>query len=238
MVKVRHAAVAATLVLLTGCLAPGGTVKAPAPEAAPAFSLKSLLPLGRDAALAPDTSPIPPMHWDHLPAAEDWTREALTAISARDDVFANRVPGDIARWCPAYETASVEDRRAFWAGMFSTLAKHESTWNPRAAGGGGKWIGLTQIDPRSARYYGCDTHSVEGLKDPQANLRCAVQIASVQMPKDNMVSGPRGRKGLGRDWGPFRSERKREDMRAWISQQEYCQPGDGSPVIVSAKNGG
>lgn len=190
--------------------------------------------------LAPDTSPVPPMRWDHHPEAEEWTEEALTAVAAKDPVFAQTVPADVQAWCPGYAKADIEDRRAFWVGMFSALAKHESTWNPRASGGGGKWIGLTQIDPRSARYYGCDTHSVEGLKDGEANLRCAIQIASVQVPKDNMVVG-NGKRGLGRDWAPFRSASKREDMRVWISQQPYCQPdekpGRKAPVVVSAKNG-
>jgi hypothetical protein len=218
---------AAALLALMGCVAPGGETGT---SASPA---RGFLAAFGKAGLAPDTSPVPPMRWDHRPEATTWTTETLEAVAEKDAVFAQTVPGDIAAWCPGYATASLEDRRAFWVGMFSALAKHESTWNPAASGGGGKWIGLTQIDPRTARNYGCDARSAAGLKNGVENLRCAIQIASVQVPKDNLVAG-NGKRGLGRDWAPFRNAAKREDMRNWISQQPYCQP-DGSPVVVSTK---
>ena len=101
--------------------------------------------------------------------------------------------------------------------MFSALAKHESTWNPVAVGGGGLWIGLVQIDPRTAKWHGCRAQSVAELKDGAANLSCAVRIASNQVPKRNSVA-----RGM-RDWGPFHHSDKRAEMRGWVSQQSYCQ---------------
>jgi hypothetical protein len=181
---------------------------------------------------APETSPVPPMRWDHRPEARVWTEQTLQAVAENDHVFAETIPSDVTAWCPGYASASLSDRRSFWVAMLSTLAKHESTWNPAASGGGGKWIGLTQIDPRTARNYGCEADTVGELKNGADNLRCAVQIAAVQVPKDNMVAGA-GKSGLGRDWAPFRNASKREDMRQWVRQQPYCQPG-GS-LSVSAK---
>ena len=165
-------------------------------------------------------SALPVMRWDHHPQAEAWTRATLDALRAEGQVLRDLVPEDIAQWCPGYETATAAERDAFWAGLFSALAKHESTWNPKARGGGGRWLGLLQIAPATARGYGCDLPEA-GLFDGRANLACAVRIAAVQVPRDGMVAGD-GAQGIGRDWGPMRSDRKRADMAAWTRSQPYC----------------
>lgn len=164
----------------------------------------------------------PPMQWDHHPEAEEWTESTLVALSSKDQLLSERVPADIETWCPGYEDASVEERRAFWAGLLSAVAKYESTWNENASGGGGRWIGLMQISPRSAANYGCEATSVGALKDGEANLECAVEIMSEQVAKDGLVAGG-GNRGIGRDWAPLRSSEKRSAMAAWTSQQPYCR---------------
>jgi hypothetical protein len=166
----------------------------------------------------------PPMQWDHHPEGEVWTESALVAVSTKDPVLSERVPADIETWCPGYSDATVTERRAFWAGLLSAVAKYESTWNPKASGGGGRWIGLMQISPRSASNYGCEATSVAALKDGEANLECAVEIMSTQVAKDGLVAGG-GNRGIGRDWAPLRSNEKRSAMSAWTSQQPYCQAG-------------
>ena len=168
-------------------------------------------------------SGLPVMRWDHHPEAEDWTRATLDALATDGQVLRDILPADIATWCPAYEDAGPAQRDAFWAGLFSALAKHESTWNPRATGGGGRWLGLMQIAPATARGYGCELPQA-GLFDGPANLACAVRIAAVQVGRDGMVAGD-GRRGIGRDWGPMRSAAKRADMAAWTSAQPYCADG-------------
>ncbi len=175
---------------------------------------------------------VPVMRWDHHPEAQIWTARALQEAEEYDTQLASLVPHDIDIWCPGYRNASMADRRAFWVGILSALAKHESTWNPRAAGGGGLWIGLTQISPRSARWFGCEADSVSELQDGAANLSCALKIASVQVPKDNMVAG-NGREGLGRDWAPFRSAAKRAEMAAWTRAQAYCAPRQAALSVAT-----
>ena len=165
---------------------------------------------------------LPTMGWDHRPEAPLWTSRALASVARHDDALTDLVPADIGTWCPGYAKADDANRRAFWAGLLSALAKHESTWNPKASGGGGRWIGLTQIDPRTARAYGCTATTREGLKDGAANLSCALRIAAAQVPKDGMVAG-NGTKGLGRDWAPFRSGSKRAEMASWTRAQAYCK---------------
>jgi hypothetical protein len=164
----------------------------------------------------------PPMQWDHHPEGAEWTESTLVAVSTKDPVLSEKVPADIETWCPGYPKANVEERRAFWAGLLSAVAKYESTWNEKASGGGGRWIGLMQIDPRSAGYYGCEATSVGALKDGEANLQCAVEIMSTQVAKDGLVAGG-GDRGIGRDWAPLRSNEKRSAMSAWTSAQPYCK---------------
>ncbi|WP_108483622.1 transglycosylase SLT domain-containing protein [Oceaniglobus ichthyenteri] len=164
----------------------------------------------------PDTRPA--MRWDHRPEALNWTEATIAALQANPAGLHTLTPGDIATYCPGYDTASPTDRAAFWAGLLSALAKHESTWNPQAVGGGGRWFGLVQIDPRTARGYGCAAKSGDALKDGVANLQCAVRIATAQVSKRGTVS-----RGM-LDWGPFHSAGKRADMQTWTRQQSYCQP--------------
>jgi Transglycosylase SLT domain len=168
------------------------------------------------------TATLPVMRWDHRPEADQWTAATLNAVARYDSVLADDVPADIGTWCPGYAKASIEERRTFWAGLLSALAKHESTWNPKASGGGGKWIGLTQIAPGTARGHGCEATNVAELKNGAANLECAVQIAADKVAQDGLVAG-NGNRGLGRDWAPFRADSKMADMAAWTRAQSYCQ---------------
>nr|WP_235855960.1 transglycosylase SLT domain-containing protein [Mesobaculum littorinae] len=158
----------------------------------------------------------PVMRWDHRPEAPLWTDAALNALQSNGAALPNFTPADIETYCPGYATASTEDRAAFWAGLFSALAEHESTWNPGAVGGGGQWYGLLQILPSTARSYGCRATSGAALKDGAANLSCAVRIASRQVLSRGNVS-----RGM-RDWGPFHSASKRSEMQAWTRAQPYC----------------
>lgn len=190
------------------------------------FLCAAMLPLmgclpGADTASRADLSELPDLRWDHRPEADDWTRATLSALSTHGMVLPMTVPADIDTYCAAYPRASLAERQAFWAGLLSALAKHESTWNPRAVGGGGKWFGLVQIAPATARGYGCAARSGEALKDGEANLSCAVRILAHTVPRDGVVS--HGMRGVAADWGPFHSSRKRTDMQAWMREQPYCQ---------------
>lgn len=164
---------------------------------------------------------LPAMRWDHRPEAADWTRATLAAVSGHDDVLAARVPADIAAWCPGYEKAGMMERRAFWAGLLSAVAKYESSWNPRASGGGGRYIGLLQISPRSAAHHGCTATSAKALKDGTANLQCGVELLAHAVGQDGVVAG-KGNRGAGRDWMPFRKAKSRHEMQDWLKGQSYC----------------
>ncbi|MGG7643958.1 transglycosylase SLT domain-containing protein [Rhodovulum sp. YNF3179] len=170
---------------------------------------------------SPDTPP--PMRWDHRPEADRWTAATMAALDGHGRALVALEPADVGDWCPAYPEADAETRKAFWAGLISTLAKHESTWNPGAAGGGGRWFGLVQIAPATARGYGCAAGDAAALKDGAKNLSCAVRIMAETVPRDGVIAA--GGRGVAADWGPFHSARKRGDMRAWTRAQSYCRDG-------------
>lgn len=189
--------------------------------------------LGAVPAMAPVQSPVPPQRRsDALPAtrwtgrreAALWTRAMLGALRGHARPLTAMVPRDIADWCPAYPQQGAEGRAAFWAGFASALAKHESTYRPEAVGGGGKWYGLLQILPATARGYGCRARTGGALKNGAENLSCALRILAVTVPRDGVVfARDRRWRGVAADWGPMRSAAKRRDIAGWTRAQSYCR---------------
>jgi Transglycosylase SLT domain len=161
-------------------------------------------------------NPEPPtmnfaMQWDHHPEAASWTSE--TVLAASSSPLVNVVPSDIAAWCPAYPQAGETERAAFWTGVLSAIARYESTWNPAARGAGGRYHGMMQISPGTARSAGCGGD----LFDGGDNLSCSIRIAARRGSSERSVSQILG------DWGPMSRSDKRAEMAAWTSQQAYCQ---------------
>lgn len=167
---------------------------------------------------------LPVMAWDHKVEARRWTRAGLDAVATHGQALTATLPADIGAYCPGYATATDDERAAFWVGMISALAKHESTWRADAVGGGGQWFGLTQISPATALGYGCKAQSGAALLNGAANVSCAVRIAAAQVGRDGyLVRSEGGWRGMGRDWAPFRSAAKRAEMAAFTSRQAYCR---------------
>ncbi|WP_258091536.1 transglycosylase SLT domain-containing protein [Salipiger pentaromativorans] len=163
---------------------------------------------------------IPEARWGSDGGRKSWSLAVLTALRSHASHLPETVPDDIATWCPAYPSAGRADREAFWLGLVSALAKHESTYRPTAVGGGGLWYGLLQILPSTARLYGCEARSGAALKDPRLNLSCGLRIMAKTVARDGVVS--RNMRGVAADWGPFHSSKKRQDMIAWTRAQPYC----------------
>ncbi|MBB3993672.1 hypothetical protein GGR95_001303 [Sulfitobacter undariae] len=167
---------------------------------------------------------LPRTRWQHMPGNAIWTRAALAALKDYGSPLVEMVPRDIENWCPAYATNTDSDRRAFWVGYLSALAKFESTYKPWAVGGGGKWYGLLQILPATARGYKCNVGTGEALKNGAANLSCGVRIMAYTVKRDGVIHGRDSKwRGVSADWGPMRSEAKRRDMSNWLRKQNYCK---------------
>ncbi|WP_458790096.1 transglycosylase SLT domain-containing protein [Yoonia sp. MH D7] len=168
---------------------------------------------------------VPRTRWDANGGSKIWTRTAMAAVGSDGAGLDSVVPRDIATWCPAYADNSSEMRSAFWVGMMSALSKHESTYNPRAVGGGGRWFGLLQIYPDTARRYGCRATTGEGLMNPVDNLSCAARIMAVTVKRDRAVALRDSRwRGVAADWGPMTKPGMIAEMSNWTARQSYCQP--------------
>ena len=163
---------------------------------------------------------LPPVRWSHREKAPIWTRSALAALRAHGAALVSGVPSDIETWCPGYAAAGPQGRRAFWVGLLSALAKHESTYRAQAVGGGGRYFGLLQIAPATARGYDCRARSGEALRHGPSNLSCAIRIMAHTVSRDGVISA--GMRGVAADWGPFQSRSKRRDMQNWLRAQPYC----------------
>ncbi len=164
---------------------------------------------------------LPKMRWDGHASAKVWTVSALAAVADHDSKLASKVPGDIDVWCPGYDNASTDQRRAFWVAVLSGVAKYESGYNAKAAGAG-RYFGLMQISPKTAAAYRCEARSGAALKDGSANLDCAIKIIAQQVGRDGMVTG-NGNRGVARDWGPMSKASVRRAISGWTSQQAYCK---------------
>lgn len=98
----------------------------------------------------PPEPSLPATRWDHRPEAPVWTEATLEALKDHGTPLLSTVPADIDYYCPGYATATEEERAAFWVGLFSALAYHESTWNPTAVGAvacGTGWCRSTRAVP-------------------------------------------------------------------------------------------
>jgi hypothetical protein len=168
---------------------------------------------------------IPAARWDFRSDSSSWAPAALSAMRSHGQRLEETVPRDIANWCPGYVNNPPHMRRAFWVGMMSALAKHESTYRPEAVGGPNLWYGLLQIYPDTARRYGCRATTGEALKDPEDNLSCAIRIMNVTVPRDNAIAVRDSRwRGVAADWGPMTNRSKIAEMAAWTRNQDYCRP--------------
>lgn len=197
------------------------------PQSRPAAMVRYPVVISTNPSLRPVARMIvvPSARWDHKAGSESWTLAAMSALRSHGSRLEETVPRDIATWCPGYANNPAPLRRAFWVGMMSALAKHESTYRPDAVGGGDLWYGLLQIYPDTARRYGCRATSGAALKDPADNLSCAVRIMNVTVPRDNAIALRDSRwRGVAADWGPMTNRAKIADMAAWTRAQDYCQP--------------
>lgn len=176
----------------------------------------SLRPIPRD----PWAAPV--LAWDGHPEDSNWTQAAIAALRGPGAALVDVTPRDIASWCPGYAQAGEGQRRAFWAGLISVLAYHESTHRAAAVGGGGRWFGLVQISPATARGRGCRAQTGDALLDGVSNLTCGLRIMGATVARDGVIA--QGMRGVAADWGPFHSTRKRESMRSWLRDQPFCRP--------------
>ncbi len=183
-------------------------------------------PVGLETSARPATRRmgLPRARWEHRAKGDLWTRVALSAVQTHGRPLIESVPNDIDAWCPAYPDSDDTARAAFWVALLSTLSRYESTWNPKAVGGDGRWFGLLQIYPPTAEFRECRVQTGEGLKRASDNLNCAVRIMAVTVARDQAISVKDTRwRGVAADWGPIRTPWMQRDMKRYTARQPYCR---------------
>lgn len=158
--------------------------------------------------------------WEHRAEAAAWNDAAMRALQEDGAAMLALSPRDVATFCPEYASADPEGRAAFWVALMSGLARYESGHRPEAAGAGGRYQGLLQISPATARFHGCDLDAPRGLYDGATNLACAVRIATRAVVRDGVIATGRG--GVAADWPPMRDPAKRDEIAAFTRALPAC----------------
>ncbi len=158
--------------------------------------------------------------WDDMPDGPRWTEAVLSALEGPGLPLVTNVPTDVAEFCPAFAASGPAERSAFWVSFLSVLAGQESTWRQDVSGGNGRWHGLLQISPATARGYGCEATTADGLKSGPANLRCGVRIMATTVARDGVIAAGKG--GVAADWGPLQRGPQREKIADFTRRQSYC----------------
>ena len=167
-----------------------------------------------------DEAPEIVTRWDHRPEAPVWNAAMVEALTGKQAAMLAEIPRDAADFCPGYARAETEARAAFWVAFFSGLARFESGWRPEAAGAGGRYRGLLQISPATARHHRCQMDSADALYDGATNLTCATRIAASAVQRDGVIATGRG--GVARDWPPLRNPRKRAEIAEFTRTLPVC----------------
>lgn len=175
-----------------------------------------------------------------VPAAPDLWTDLLADIAAADVALADRVPDDIASFCPNYQALPPPSRRRFWVLLLSAMAHEESRCDPTVAfqesfrDAQGDLVvsrGLLQLSIESANGYGCGFGAPEELHDPARNLRCGVRIMVRWLDRDRVIGARSRRTWLGgaRYWSTLRETTPALNrIRSWTLRLEMCS--DDSPA--------
>ncbi|PUE24775.1 transglycosylase SLT domain-containing protein [Limnohabitans sp. Jir72] len=163
-----------------------------------------------------------------------WTAAAEKAVSASS--LTSSVPIDIVKFCPAYETKSIEERKVFWVGLLSIIARPESNFEADAKyiekfnDSKGKRVvsrGLLQISVESAsqKRYSCGLKIAEDLHNPSVNLACGVKILDAWVKNDNVIAtyGKNPSRGGARYWSTLREKNNHlQELTSFTRSLSVC----------------
>jgi len=146
-----------------------------------------------------------------------WTAAAETAVAASS--LPQAVPADVEKFCPGYAARNPDERKVFWVGLLSIVARPESNFEPGTKftekftdAQGNKVVsrGLLQISIESAnqRRYSCGIVKAKDLHDPSVNLGCGVKILDAWVKTDNVIAtwGTGSPAGGGHYWSKLREK--------------------------------
>lgn len=157
--------------------------------------------------------------WANKNPDGSWTAAAEAAVKASG--LSASTPSDVENFCPSYKKGSLAERKTFWVGLLSIVARPESNFKPETtytedfSDSLGKKVvsrGLLQISIESAnqKRYACGIQKAEDLHDPAINLTCGAKILDAWVKADNVIAtyGKGPPKGGGRYWSTLRERNK------------------------------
>jgi hypothetical protein len=111
----------------------------------------------------------------------------------------DKVPArEVRALCPGYFDATREEKKAFWALLFASIARLESGFDPERTFMEPRplrtlSVGLLQLSyGDQTRHAGCPLEPMEAnITDPAVNLRCGVAILRNQLSARNTLFPPR-----------------------------------------------
>ena len=156
--------------------------------------------------------------WSNANRDGSWTRAAENAVAK--STLPKQIPSDINYFCPSYQKLNQQQRRKFWVGLLSAMAKPESNFQPhryyteKFADARGRRVvsrGLLQISIESANQprYDCDIPQATLLHDPKVNLACGVKILDKWVKTDGVIAKSkkaRAHVGGSRYWSTLREK--------------------------------
>lgn len=220
----------------------GAACAHPAPEARGSLAAQAARP--RDASAGartleplPSPPPRPPFAQVREERGRAWKQEWNQVIAeALEDIGQpllqdDKVPAEEVRaLCPRYFRASREEKKAFWALLFASIARLESGFDPENTFMEPRplrtlSVGLLQLSyGDQERHAGCPLEPMEAnITDPAVNLRCGVAILRNQLAARNTLFPRRYYY-----WSVL--TRKREQIERDFVQHRgqlgFCQPSD------------
>lgn len=165
-----------------------------------------------------------------------WTRMAERAVAA--SALPKLQPKDIGFFCPLYPRLTSKERKKFWVGLLSAMAKPESNFQPQRfyrekfADRKGQPVisrGLLQISIESAnqKRYSCAVPYPAKLHDPATNLQCGAKILARWVRTDGVITQRKATStyyGGGRYWSVLRADKGHlKTIAAFTRQLPFCQ---------------
>jgi hypothetical protein len=138
--------------------------------------------------------------WDLVSGSDAWTNQVLLELSLHRPKLEQA--RDLEDFCPSYSSATDYQKDTCWLRIVSAMAYFESTFRPGATyleASGRTSVGLLMMAADQC----ANADSVEKLKDPIANLNCALPRLENLVARDAALSGS-GNKGGAAYWSVLR----------------------------------
>lgn len=177
-----------------------------------------------------------PLWENHTSQGKNWTEFMHRELDQSGKNLLDVIPGDQNLFCPNYSNLSLQQRKAYWVFMVSSMARFESNFKPAMSytegfnDSQGQPVisrGLLQLSIESGNAYGCQFKSAQEVHDPLKNLRCGIKILDRWLSRDGRIAGKvSGQwRGGARYWSVLREGDKTsyKSILSWSQNLSICK---------------